>query len=587
MPDFILPKTGLPGLQETRSSFFPQDMVTSKHGKSIFGRVHAVLVAFGIGILVLLRSRALIPIIWAIFLTAFGLIFILVGWLEFSLLEEVESVPSAKIDAAADGVSEVSGQVLPEKGDCLISPLSKQKCVYYWIDLQQYIGEGNKNSRWAECASCSKGVPALLSDGTGYLAVDLESADLSVKSIEYYPVDGNGHMVGTGTPEGIELTQVIQKTDNANLNLAGMGISFQDTTGKGLSVFSKGGNELRVVETAIPVGTNYFAMGRIDGAEKDLQGKPVKLMTYDSHTKILTVRDESKQQIETHDKLLSLGSLGLGFLIFLAGLGLFVAFGAGFTYGQPAYVTTTVGYYMPPTSIWQYNTTTWENTTSLTTTPLYITSSPLPGSRPDFIAQFNGFDSHISLPGNEPIGNFTVSVFVNATGTDENFPNIFSLGPGASSGGFQVGLDSSGHPYVGISLQNGFSYYAAPSIFPKETWMHLAVTFDGSSLTFYTDGAKFYTYQVSGVHEYQPSFECIGAWRCEYQSWHGSMSDLQVYSTALTQDQIHALYAQGMTGWPISLIGLVGWWPLNGTSKDYSGNHNDGIDTNMTYMPYS
>jgi len=58
--------------------------------------------------------------------------------------------------------------------------------------------------------------------------------------------------------------------------------------------------------------------------------------------------------------------------------------------------------------------------------------------------------------------------------------------------------------------------------------------------------------------------------------FNGSIANVQIYNTPLTQQEIQYLYQEGLGGAPIRLGSLVGWWPLNGDAKDYSGNNNHG-----------
>ncbi len=46
---------------------------------------------------------------------------------------------------------------------------------------------------------------------------------------------------------------------------------------------------------------------------------------------------------------------------------------------------------------------------------------------------------------------------------------------------------------------------------------------------------------------------------------------------------MRGLYADGIGGVPVRPDTLVGWWPLNGDAKDYSGNGNNGAITAVTY----
>ncbi len=68
------------------------------------------------------------------------------------------------------------------------------------------------------------------------------------------------------------------------------------------------------------------------------------------------------------------------------------------------------------------------------------------------------------------------------------------------------------------------------------------------------------------------------------QYWNGSIADVQLYNTALSQAQILELYSEGLGSAPISNAGLVGWWPLDGNPNDYSGNNNNGVAMNIQWI---
>ncbi len=63
----------------------------------------------------------------------------------------------------------------------------------------------------------------------------------------------------------------------------------------------------------------------------------------------------------------------------------------------------------------------------------------------------------------------------------------------------------------------------------------------------------------------------------------GSLSNVQIYNASLTADQVQYLYKEGIGGAPIYLQRLVGWWPINGDTIDYSGNNNNGMPANVIY----
>jgi hypothetical protein len=55
-------------------------------------------------------------------------------------------------------------------------------------------------------------------------------------------------------------------------------------------------------------------------------------------------------------------------------------------------------------------------------------------------------------------------------------------------------------------------------------------------------------------------------------SFNGLISNMQIYSTALTPQQVQQLYKQGLTASSLLVSSLVAWYPLNGNANDYSLN---------------
>ncbi|MEM4097576.1 MAG: LamG-like jellyroll fold domain-containing protein [Candidatus Micrarchaeaceae archaeon] len=65
-----------------------------------------------------------------------------------------------------------------------------------------------------------------------------------------------------------------------------------------------------------------------------------------------------------------------------------------------------------------------------------------------------------------------------------------------------------------------------------------------------------------------------------YDNWgdgdlYGDISNVQLYNTILSANQLSYLYQEGIGGAPIALQNLIAWWPLNGNANDYSGNGNN------------
>ncbi len=64
----------------------------------------------------------------------------------------------------------------------------------------------------------------------------------------------------------------------------------------------------------------------------------------------------------------------------------------------------------------------------------------------------------------------------------------------------------------------------------------------------------------------------ISGWNKAGDNFVGMLSNIQVYNSTLSANDIMDLYDGGVGGAPIDIYHLAGWWPLNGNINDYSGN---------------
>jgi hypothetical protein len=120
---------------------------------------------------------------------------------------------------------------------------------------------------------------------------------------------------------------------------------------------------------------------------------------------------------------------------------------------------------------------------------------------------------------------------------------------------------------------------------PVGVWKQLAIVYtSNSNVAFYLNGAQqtvsstgFYASSSNGKGDV-----LIGGWTTGFY-FPGSISNLQVYNASLDANTVRAMYAEGIGGDPINLQNLIGWWPLNGDAKDYSGSNNNGAPTNVIF----
>jgi hypothetical protein len=111
------------------------------------------------------------------------------------------------------------------------------------------------------------------------------------------------------------------------------------------------------------------------------------------------------------------------------------------------------------------------------------------------------------------------------------------------------------------------------------------MSYNGSAIKLYFDGVTKTSATLTGAIITSTYGVIIGNRETANMYFNGQISNVQVYSTALTSQEIQYLYQQGLGGGPVRLQNLVGWWPLNGDAKDYSGNNNHGtINGGVTFV---
>ena len=163
-------------------------------------------------------------------------------------------------------------------------------------------------------------------------------------------------------------------------------------------------------------------------------------------------------------------------------------------------------------------------------------------------------------------------------GSNPSEYSVFSI-QWYSSGGVctNAGADSTGFggiPYnKWVFLSDVFRYV------PGETGNYIAVCVNAEC----NNVTWSEPYQPTDYVGYGYDFEIGSWWCCSARLEGGNIANVQLYNTPLSENDLKALYQEGIGGAPIKIQSLVGWWPLNGNSNDYSGNGNNGVPNGITY----
>jgi hypothetical protein len=209
---------------------------------------------------------------------------------------------------------------------------------------------------------------------------------------------------------------------------------------------------------------------------------------------------------------------------------------------------------------------------------------------------FDGSSSYISTgTAGLPTGSQAESVFAwiyyPASASSSNYYTITALGEGSGCSGSGCMFLQVRQGDIGISDQGtGYTGLGPLPVTPGE-WQFVGYTVsagENPTATIYHNGQST-TATIATLDIGQGIFDIgqTGFAPPDQQFFPGQIADVQVYGTALSASQVQALYQEGITSVPVQGGGAVGWWPLNGNAKDYSGNGNDGMAYNVIYAPIS
>ncbi len=208
-------------------------------------------------------------------------------------------------------------------------------------------------------------------------------------------------------------------------------------------------------------------------------------------------------------------------------------------------------------------------------------------------AIFNGYDSLISVA-NSNVLNPSNAVTLSAWVYPEKYSTDNRNGGGiiSKSTQYEISINASGYAVVDGKLPST-PVYSNVKV-PLDGWSFIAGTLNsngtaticvnavcksnsstGSSLLVTSNSLYIGFGSILGGGATTPS---PGA--ATY--FNGSIANAQVYNDQLSTYQISSLYQEGINGIPLTQ-NLSGWWPLNLTTQDFSGNGNYGTPSNILY----
>jgi len=205
-----------------------------------------------------------------------------------------------------------------------------------------------------------------------------------------------------------------------------------------------------------------------------------------------------------------------------------------------------------------------------------------------YVASFNGINSYVEVPDSLALRllntDFTITAWIKKPLGGYNPSPIVDKDDGGTGWGFWTSSDNK--LWFWIRYWNRGVQDLHDNVQFSTGWNFVAARYRNSDgdLQFYLNGQPTSHGIMSTVNSSTITLK-IGMLRNYLYPFNGSIANVQIYNTALTPQEIQYLYQQGLGGGPIRLGSLVGWWPLNGDAKDYSGNNNHGtINGGVTFV---
>lgn len=195
---------------------------------------------------------------------------------------------------------------------------------------------------------------------------------------------------------------------------------------------------------------------------------------------------------------------------------------------------------------------------------------------------FDGVSNYVTLPNNNAFNftgdNFTVSAWVNLANIPVGPSRIIAKFNG--NDGFALSTNAS--TYYSFRVGNDTSTVMANTSGTASVgvWQLVTGTYNGTTASLYVNGVLKSNKTILNMMDDPADVMQIGANQAN-EFLNGSVDDVRIYTTALTNDTIRSMYLSGrLQNVSAYTIGLIAYYPLNeGTGTtiyDLSGNGYNG-----------
>lgn len=206
------------------------------------------------------------------------------------------------------------------------------------------------------------------------------------------------------------------------------------------------------------------------------------------------------------------------------------------------------------------------------------------GEEPRTVAAFNGGTSQVNIANSGLFAltnQFSVSAWVYTNSSSPATQDVVSKANSNTNTGYLIGT-TNGWSSTAVSLYIGGSWQTLTGNYPvTKSWNYLAATYNGYAISLYVNGALVSSESEPGTIATNNNNLTIGSGPNYFSGW---ISNVQLYNTSLSANEVEQDYLKGIGGAPANLQNLVGWWPLNSDTNDYSGNQNNGVSNTIYFI---
>ena len=159
-------------------------------------------------------------------------------------------------------------------------------------------------------------------------------------------------------------------------------------------------------------------------------------------------------------------------------------------------------------------------------------------------------------------------------------------------GEYELGISAAGKlQWAFANATPGWAWVETSYTLPADTWVHIAVTYNGGVVKTYANGTLVHTYNGTGsigdVYSALNDFTIGGRQNASTQRFNGLIDEVRIWNVERSGAQIQAAYSTALTG---SEFGLVGYWrfsessgttAIDSSTQGYDGALGNGAATDV------